>query len=971
MRNPEIKKTIIADLGKKKELFITTSLLMLLILIYLSVGRRVSAILAPVASASNKSSINLSTKRGEQEQAIENPQIIDSPQRIYLPRWSTENGFRTLFYLHNAHISKQITARVSLVLAKQVIPLPESSVGAQKTVEVDIGQALLQSGEYDERSGAAIIDFIAPSGGALNARAQVINTSKSLSFNFPFMERYSEKQALGTSDQSAVKVDNARQTNQLNGVLWSTNQRADGYISLQNASNKMVLAEPALYIGERAISLGARRIRPNQALTINIPRRLFRRSNFNEAVTAGVSVSYTGSQGSLVAQGWVMNDENGGFSTSFSFHYPSTCKCSDGIQHLYGTGVSIGLEGGIMMGLQGVIFTPNLVLLNSSDKQLSVKPIFSYKDGDGVKQVQLPEYSFLPHTSRLINIKEFQDNGIIPQSVGVGNLDIQYHGEPAALIAELASLDQDGSFVSPVPLKCAGNRDLRMVYWRTDGNWHSSVTLQNIASEENDVEVAISYSDDVYILEKKIAPGEAIMISINELQLSQTPDSAGRRIPADAILGGMRIWSRNINNGLIHNAMLVDPFTKTCGECGVDGYVSSSLLSDTGSSSYSEMVYEQGQVYQASIVLIWTSGLVSSENANIYNSSNPSVGNGTSYGEVTASNPGSTTLSGRTTNTYPVNSSCGPGIVDASNTLYVFYVTIDLDDNGSPVDVTNPPNPARNVIVGQRINVKLNIRPSGSSATDISWTVPGTRFADWDPSADGDTNTAATVPLTDLNSTAVQFYWISGTYEGEYREVKGDYKLRGKSFSKNSIFKVYRPDAAVTSITGNVAVDSAFGSLELHFGSPGAPGIAFTRSTLIPSGFSGTWQWVQIAHILRRTKTNSLIWLRAQGTGLDNSYPYSINSSTNDSPATSLDSTRVEEDDSNQFEMWLMFRPAGSTSRYVPIRKVTWGYNGNATRSGATWTLNSSSRTVNPPDNDVDYHPEWTMNANSILFTPE
>src|SRR5262249_3960110 len=160
---------------------------------------------------------------------------------------------------------------------------------------------------------------------------------------------------------------------------------------------------------------------------------------------------------------------------------------------------------------------------------------------------------------------------------------------------------------------------------------------------------------------KKIAAGDTIMVSVNDLQQSQIPDKVGNRIPVTAQMGGMNIWSRSIHNGLVINAMLVNPVTKTCGECGVDGYVDASTLSDNANQTSANpvpMTYAPGEQFIPYIILHWTSGRVDFEEAVITNSSNPSVADANGIGSVECYSPGATNLTGRTNNSYPSNSSC-------------------------------------------------------------------------------------------------------------------------------------------------------------------------------------------------------------------------------------------------------------------------------------------------------------------------
>jgi len=224
--------------------------------------------------------------------------------------------------------------------------------------------------------------------------------------------------------------------------------------------------------------------------------------------------------------------------------------------------------------------------------------------------------------------------------------------------------------------------------------------------------------------------------------------------------------------------------------------------------------------------------------------------------------------------------------------------------------------------------------------------------------------------LTNLTASSVSFCWVDG---GDGRQVQYTATIGGQPYSANATFNVKRPTAQVTSTTGTVAVSSAWGYLALHYGTSATPGITFSRSITIPSGFSGTTQWVQlVSSTLRRRKLNNGVWQRLQGTGvLDTTYPYSANSSTVDSPDTPLTSDYVEKTVQDSFKMWLMFMPSGSGSIWVPLRSVNWSWSGSASRSGTVWTLTSSSNTINPSDADSTTHPTWTSNVTSLQWVNE
>ncbi len=498
-------------------------------------------------------------EKASEHQALE---VEKKPQRVFAPHWTTEATYSTTLYIRNVHFTQSVIAKVSLILDHRIIALPDTLIDSLQTVSIDVKKALLDSGERAEQSGGTVIDFEAESAGAINAYAQVLDTVRSLSFSFPFVE------------------DGAPASGPLDAVAWYYSKSTDALVALQNTTDEEAAASVTIFVSGQPIDLGTRQLKPHEVVAVKLPS-LGELGNKEGLASAGVRVAYEGKPGAVVIQGWIL-DESIGFSAAFAFHPRSNCGCSADTQHKYGAGIMIG-KGGMSLPAPG--FSPYLVMSNGSDQPLTVSPIFSYDVKDGVQKITLPAIALGPRKTTVMNLRDFQERGIIPSWVEMGGIDVQYRGESGALISELASVDPNGSFVSPVRLICSGNRDLHMAFWRTDAEWHSSITIENIASEANDIEITISYPSGIYVLEEQIAAGGSAMISINELQQSQQPDTLGRRIPKDATVGGVNIWSKNVHNGLVINAMLMNPVTRTCGQCTDPGYVTQNTVSDKPAST--------------------------------------------------------------------------------------------------------------------------------------------------------------------------------------------------------------------------------------------------------------------------------------------------------------------------------------------------------------------------------------------------
>lgn len=274
---------------------------------------------------------------------------------------------------------------------------------------------------------------------------------------------------------------------------------------------------------------------------------------------------------------------------------------------------------------------------------------------------------------------------------------------------------------------------------------------------------------------------------------------------------------------------------------------------------------------------------------------------------------------------------------------------------------------AADVIVGQRIELALQAVPSGS-ISEIQWSVPGIKIGGYV----ANNSTGTVTPLGSLQNDTLIFYWVDG---GDGRQVTVSCKINGMPVSKTATFNVKRPTAqvSITTSSTNIGTDSQSGITELRLGNPATtPGLTFTRTVSIPSGFNGSTQWVQVF----TKKSASLLDFNAQVTtlnkaGLDDVYPYpldagatSANLKTSDTPALFLDGF-VSGSVDFEATMWLLFRPtAGTNPIWVPLRKVSWVWTANATYDGTTWTINSPSDPTNLSDSDSTSHPQWTTNAN-------
>ena len=76
----------------------------------------------------------------------------------------------------------------------------------------------------------------------------------------------------------------------------------------------------------------------------------------------------------------------------------------------------------------------------------------------------------------------------------------------------------------------------------------------------------------------------------------------------------------------------------------------------------------------------------------------------------------------------------------------------------------------------------------------------------------------------------------------------------------------------------------------------------------------------------------------------------------------------------DQFQTYLMYKPAGENSIWIPLKKMTWFWSGEATKgTNDVWNLDSGSSPTVAPVGIVTYEfPDWNstfQDAYDMIFT--
>lgn len=372
----------------------------------------------------------------------------------------------------------------------------------------------------------------------------------------------------------------------------------------------------------------------------------------------------------------------------------------------------------------------------------------------------------------MTNLREYQLNGIIPDGIDNGGIELQFESRTGGLIGELTSVDLTGFYSSQVPLVCGGKRALHMSYWRTDADWDSILHVQNISEHDGSAEITISYPGGLYVIERRLRAGELAMFSIKELQQMQTPDKDGNKLPLAVNTGGVNIWGKDLNNALVINGAVVNPATGTCGYCGAFGVVQQYGLTDMPQNCLSTPFreYSVGEVITLQMFLYFDTGQCGSDAVFGTNTSTPSVVQVAGADKLTVVSGGQASFSANSQNLWsgPEDPNCtSPYQLSALAELQIIEVKFTLPQSGPFVPLSNGEPPAGSDPFVKSIQITATGTPSGGN---FSWTTSSNKVTLTN-------NTTATVTVTAVQASTqlddvllMLSYKING--EGPTVEIK-------------------------------------------------------------------------------------------------------------------------------------------------------------------------------------------------------
>ncbi|MCF7676438.1 MAG: Ig-like domain-containing protein, partial [Akkermansiaceae bacterium] len=340
--------------------------------------------------------------------------------------------------------------------------------------------------------------------------------------------------------------------------------------------------------------------------------------------------------------------------------------------------------------------------------------------------------------------------------------------------------------------------------------------------------------------------------------------------------------------------------------------------------------------------------------------------------------------------------------VRGPQSIYLVPVPVERSIPGSGV-WTLIEGQAAKALPGQKMLLRLqdlllsSYGPPGVTLNGFQWTIPDKSFKDYvctyTAEADPTSGTITELPAGDALAQDIGFYWADSGVKS--LQVSYNLNLDGSVAGQDSSGASLHLEKITSTLVAKTGVDKV-GLLPLpyppvqsfgYFPTVAADlyGMIFTGTVTTPPEWpAGCWNSVQLIKSKRLFTSAATGAHTYMGDGvtfnLDTQYAYapapfsgnpvvagsypadgSIHFDKDLPSEPIVGGASISCDES--FETYLMFKPPGSDSRYVPLRKLEWQWGGSVSAADGWTTVTSPKGGVAPTVTECSDHPQWSANS--------
>lgn len=333
-------------------------------------------------------------------------------------------------------------------------------------------------------------------------------------------------------------------SSRLDGIVWTPDADTQASAALNNTTVDMLTVKIGTATNIKPLILNA-----HETKVVDLREFLI---NGQDAGSALIRIEHNGPPGAIIATGFALNEKTG-FSCNLPFIDRATAKTA----HLAGAHVRFGRPGSGEGFPAGTRFKAPLLIANTGEQPTEARVFVDYTIAGVAGRAEIAKLELAPNEVRPVEL-----SSAIARFAGAGpvddaGVDIEYSGNPGAVIARLTSLDQSGDYAFDVPIKDPLAEMLRVggsYPWQLDDGFSTVLHLKNTINKPVFALVQVRYPGGSYNLERlPLQPYRTIAVDIRGLRDGQQKDIRDGVMPSD-VEGGQVVWFDETIGSLIGRA---------------------------------------------------------------------------------------------------------------------------------------------------------------------------------------------------------------------------------------------------------------------------------------------------------------------------------------------------------------------------------------------------------------------------------
>ena len=337
----------------------------------------------------------------------------------------------------------------------------------------------------------------------------------------------------GTEWHDLLMYGTGARSNRLEGVWWLPNEATEARLVVTNTTRDDVDVT-VTFDGTPPARTETFHLGPWELQVLDFGKPDTPGQGPRDGRLGGISISYTGEPGGVVARGFVLNAQSG-YSAVVPLADPAGARTT-----------SYHAGGVRLLPIDGVDVEPVIVARNVGAAPVTVTGRLQVTGpSDEITAVELAPVAIGPGETTPI---DGRPAWVWAASLTAGEpagLELEHDGAPGSVVLSAATVSRDLDHVFHVPLTDPETLPSSTggYFWRLEGSRNTLVLLKNMTDEPQRYTLSVRHAEGSWAAGlQTLAPHESRVLDLAALRANQVPDATGRTIPL-TVTSGQVHWS--------------------------------------------------------------------------------------------------------------------------------------------------------------------------------------------------------------------------------------------------------------------------------------------------------------------------------------------------------------------------------------------------------------------------------------------